>query len=68
MPLHEWFRGPWGKELTEILRGAPQTLFARPEVEALLRAQERGRPNTQRIFTLAMLELWRRTYDVALPW
>jgi asparagine synthase (glutamine-hydrolysing) len=68
IPLHEWFRGTWGRALTQVLREAPPNLFAQSEVESLLRWQERGRSNTQRIFTLAMFELWRRAYNVALPW
>jgi asparagine synthase (glutamine-hydrolysing) len=64
MPLQSWFDGPWGRQAAEMLRDAPPALFQRKEIEALLRAQDRGYANTQRVFALTMFELWRREYDI----
>jgi hypothetical protein len=35
-------------------------------VNVLLREQERGLANAQRLFNLAIFELWRREYQVTL--
>jgi asparagine synthase (glutamine-hydrolysing) len=64
IPLHSWFKGRWGEYLEGVLRDA-DPLFLNPRaVDRLLAAQRRGYSNTQRIFLLAMLELWRREYAV----
>ena len=67
LPLDAWMRGAWGEYLGGVLREAPAGLFDRATVASLLAGQERGRTNATRLFTLAMLELWRREYGVALP-
>jgi asparagine synthase (glutamine-hydrolysing) len=35
-------------------------------VRGLLRGQDRGRGNGERLFALVLFELWRREYRVAL--
>ncbi len=65
LPLGDWFDGPWGPYVREVLAGSD--LFDRPTVEALLAGQARGRNNTQRLYALMLLELWRREYRVSLP-
>jgi asparagine synthase (glutamine-hydrolysing) len=67
MPLASWFRGEWGTYMREVLRSAPPELFDPGVIGSLVRGQERGYSNTQRLFALVMLELWRREYDVQLP-
>lgn len=64
LPLDSWFKGAWGDYLSNVLRSAPRDLFDPKEVSALLKGQRRGYPNAQRLFNLAILELWRREYDV----
>jgi asparagine synthase (glutamine-hydrolysing) len=65
MPLDAWFKGEWGATLTSVLADAPPALFDRRAVQRLLAHQRRGLPNTQRLFALAIFELWRREYQVS---
>lgn len=64
LPLNAWFKGEWGTYLGSVLRGAPARLYDPRTVETLLAGQERGFGNAQKLFNLAILELWRREYDV----
>jgi asparagine synthase (glutamine-hydrolysing) len=64
LPLNSWFKGAWGDYLTNVVRSAPRELFDPKETSALLKGQQRGFANAQRLFNLAILELWRREYDV----
>jgi asparagine synthase (glutamine-hydrolysing) len=41
-------------------------LFDQKTVAGLLRGQDRGRGNSQRLFALVMFEIWRREYEVTL--
>jgi len=66
IPLHRWFKGPWGEYLGSVLRAAPPELYDRREIQRLLAGQERGFANAQRLFNLAILELWRREYGVSI--
>ncbi|HEX8251897.1 MAG TPA: asparagine synthase (glutamine-hydrolyzing) [Thermoanaerobaculia bacterium] len=64
IPLHEWFKGDWGRFMREVI-GASE-LFDRREVATLFREEERLGIHSHRLFALTMLELWRQTYDVAI--
>jgi asparagine synthase (glutamine-hydrolysing) len=66
LPLQSWFKGEWGSYLDEVLRAAPQAIYDASTVNVLLREQERGLANAQRLFNLAIFELWRREYQVTL--
>lgn len=66
MPLRSWFRGPWGTYVEAILREADPHLFDQRRIDSLLAGQRRGLDNTARLFALAMFELWRREYRVAV--
>jgi len=67
VPLDAWIRGAWRPMFEEILRGIPAELVAPAVIDALLKGQDGGRSNAQRIFALAALERWRCLYQVALP-
>jgi asparagine synthase (glutamine-hydrolysing) len=64
LPLHAWFKGEWGDYVGSILKSAPHGLYDPKEIRRLLAGQERGFYNSQRLFNLAILELWRREYDI----
>ena len=64
VPLTAWLKGRWGEFLASTLQEAPASLLVSAEVRALIRGQKRGLANSQRLFSLAMLELWRRAYSV----
>lgn len=65
IPLASWLRaGTWRQFFRETL--AAQQLFHAAVVRELLDGQDRGRSNSERLFALVMLELWRREYGVAV--
>ncbi len=65
IPLGEWLkRGAFRKLFNEVLRD-PQCCFDSGAVEGLLRGQDRGRSNGERLFALVLFELWRREYEVS---
>jgi asparagine synthase (glutamine-hydrolysing) len=66
LPLHTWFSGEWGKYIREVLTEAPTELYSPRVINQLFQEQQRGFGNSQRLFNLAILELWRREYDVRL--
>jgi len=66
IPLDVWISaGPWQAFFREVLLGA-DTIFARDAVEKLFDGQARGYSNSERLFALVFLELWRREYRVAM--
>lgn len=67
IPIADWFRGAWGDEIEQVVMNAPPELLNRAVVASLFRGQRKGLNNGQRLFALAMLELWRKEYGIALP-
>lgn len=67
MPLGSWFKGEWGSGLRGILLDSAGSFFDRKTVERLWQGQENGLNNTERLFSIAMLELWRQQYKIELP-
>ena len=66
IPLGEWLKaGPFRALFNEVLRD-PQCSFDAHTVDGLLRGQDKGRSNGERLFALVLFELWRREYGVAL--
>lgn len=66
IPLGSWLKaGPWADFLQGVLLDAG-SLFEKKMVEGLVAGQKKGRNNTERLFALALLELWRREYRVTL--
>lgn len=64
IPLGEWIKGgAFGKLFNEVLRD-PQCAFDLGTIDSLLRGQEMGRSNGERLFALVLFELWRREYSV----
>lgn len=66
IPLHQWFRGDWGRYMREVLSETDPALFDRRVIESIIAGQERGLSNTHRIFALTIFELWRREYRLSL--
>jgi asparagine synthase (glutamine-hydrolysing) len=65
IPLSKWLNGgPFRVLFNEILRD-PQCSFDAHTVDSLLRGQEKGRSNGERLFALVLFELWRREYGVS---
>ncbi|MBU3543962.1 asparagine synthase (glutamine-hydrolyzing) [Polynucleobacter sp. MWH-Mekk-B1] len=64
IPLAEWLKtGPFRTLFYEVLCD-PQCIFDKATVEELLRNQDKGYSNGERLFALVLFELWRREYAV----
>jgi asparagine synthase (glutamine-hydrolysing) len=67
LPLGDWFKGEWGSYMESVLLESTSGLFDKGVLTGLIAGQRRGLSNAQRLFSLTMLELWMRTYDIQLP-
>jgi asparagine synthase (glutamine-hydrolysing) len=66
IPLADWLKGgPWRDYFHEVLLDK-ECLFDKKTVIGLIRGQDRGRYNQERLFGLVLFELWRREYKVSL--
>lgn len=66
IPLASWLKaGPFRDLFHEVLLDAG-CLFDRNTVRGLLKGQDRGRSNSERLFALVLFELWRREYAITL--
>lgn len=64
IPLGDWLKGGAFRQLfNEVLRD-PHCSFDADTVDGLLRGQDKGRSNGERLFALVLFELWRREYAV----
>jgi asparagine synthase (glutamine-hydrolysing) len=64
IPLTEWLKGGAVRELfAQVLRDS-QCSFDAGVVDGLLRGQDKGRSNSERLFSLVLFELWRKEYGV----
>jgi len=67
IPLSTWLQaGAWRKYFEDVLLDVGQKTFNRDTIRRLLEGQNRGRTNSERLFGLLMVELWRREYRVDL--
>lgn len=66
IPLDVWLKaGPFRELFWDTLNTA-DCLFDGATVRKLLKDQDRGFSNTERLFALVQFELWRRAYNVSL--
>ena len=64
IPLGSWLKiGTFNNLFNEVLRD-PQCSFDAKTIDHLLRGQEMGRSNGERLFALVLFELWRQDYGV----
>jgi asparagine synthase (glutamine-hydrolysing) len=66
IPLADWLRDGAFRHLFNDVLLDSRCLFDRKVVDDLLRGQDRGRGNQERLFSLALFELWRREYEATL--
>jgi asparagine synthase (glutamine-hydrolysing) len=64
IPLGEWLKGGEFRALFHEVLLDPKCSFDPSTVDSLLRGQDRGRSNGERLFALVLFELWRREYGV----
>jgi asparagine synthase (glutamine-hydrolysing) len=67
IPLSVWFNGPWGTRMCEILLESAPGLFDQKAISNLVSLQRKGFSNVHRLYSLTMLELWRREYRIGPP-
>jgi asparagine synthase (glutamine-hydrolysing) len=66
IPLAEWLRaGPFRELFHQVLLDE-QCLFDRDAVSGLLKGQDLGRSNGERLFALVLFELWRREFGITV--
>lgn len=64
IPLANWLsEGPFRELFHQVLLD-DQCLFDRDTVRRMLKGQDQGRNNGERLFSLVLFELWRREYAV----
>lgn len=66
IPLADWLKTGAFRELFHSVLRDPQCVFDAPTVNGLLRGQDRGCNNGERLFALVLFELWRQEYGVSL--
>jgi asparagine synthase (glutamine-hydrolysing) len=64
IPIADWLNGRWGDVVYDLLQAAPPWFLSREGIADLIDGQRQGRHNGERIFALAMLELWRQEYGM----
>jgi asparagine synthase (glutamine-hydrolysing) len=64
IPLGEWLKGGSFRSLFNDVLRDPRCSFDAGAVDSLLRGQDKGRNNGERLFALVFFELWRREYGV----
>ena len=66
IPLDEWIRkGPFRHLVREVLL-SPGCAFNKTTVTRLFHEQDKGFNNGERLFSLALFELWRKEYSVKM--
>lgn len=66
IPLAQWLKRGAFRDLFWDTLSTPECLFDAKTVQGLLRGQERGFNNGERLFALVQFEIWRRAYQVSL--
>lgn len=68
IPLNEWLKSPkWSNYFKEILLDTSSDNFLNKNfIESLFEGQRIGRSNSERLFSLVMFELWRKTYGIKI--
>jgi asparagine synthase (glutamine-hydrolysing) len=66
IPYASWLRGGPFRDLFWDVLSSPDSLFDRQTVQGLLRGQDRGFNNGERLFALVQFELWRQAYATHL--
>lgn len=65
IPLGAWLQGPWRPLVDDLLRGG-SPLFEPKEMQRALSVYRANDRDANRIFSLAILEAWRRHYRIEL--
>ena len=64
IPLPDWLKkGPWRDLFYDTLQNN-QSLFDKRITNELLKGQDMGKKNSERLFGLVIFELWRQEYKI----
>ena len=66
IPLSEWLKSGPFRELFWDTLSCADCIFDAKEVRGLLKGQDAGFSNSERLFALVQFELWRKIYQVSL--
>ena len=55
MPMQDWFKGGLKSEMENTLMDLDDNIFCKSTIRGVVKSQERGNNNMQRIFSLLML-------------
>lgn len=66
IPLATWLssKGEWNTYFKEILFDSDNFFFNKRYIEKLFAGQQKGRSNSERIYSLVVFELWRKNYNI----
>lgn len=65
IPLSQWLTsGTWRDFFLDVLLSKENDFFDKKFIQGLINGQDRGRPNSERLFALVLFELWRREYKI----
>lgn len=66
IPLSQWITNGPSRELFWDILNSDDCIFDRAFVQGLLKGQELGRSNSDRLFCLTLFEMWRKQYKITL--
>ena len=66
IPLAEWLKAGLFRDLFREVLLDDRCLFDRGTVLDLLKGQDQGRSNSERLFALVLFELWRQDYGITI--
>ena len=64
IPIAEWLKAGAFRELFWDTLSSADCMFDTATVQGLLKGQDQGRNNGERLFALVQFELWRKAYNV----
>lgn len=65
IPIDNWLKEGEFRDFFYDVLLSPQCVFSKHSVRGLLKGQDKGRNNGERLFGLVMLELWRKNYNIS---
>lgn len=66
IPLAHWLRNQWKEPMRALLLDTDGTLFHTRVIDDLWQGHQQGRSNSERLFAIALFELWRSHYGVGI--
>ena len=66
IPINDWLKKGTLRDFFHDILLDSETIFDQRTVNSLLKGQDRGRNNGERLFALLMFELWKREFKVLL--